>query len=87
MSDPVPGNVPDELVQAVQFAIREAADECGVIAADDEGENALRFFDLATADALAVVLPVVRQQIAIELGGMDRYEFDNWFARVIRGDP
>ena len=77
MTDPVPGDVPDELVQKVQWAIREAADECGIILAADEGENALRFFDLATDAVLAVVLPVVRQQAAdqIEREGREAVQF------------
>ena len=88
-----------EAHQAIQFAIREAADECGIISAADEGENALRFFDLATDAALAAVLPVVRRQIADEIEALPvvftkdqramqlQHALQVRAARVVRGDP
>lgn len=61
------GDLPPQIRASIEHAIRDAADECSLIADDDESENSLRFIDFATDGVLAVALPLIRAHIADEL--------------------
>jgi len=94
MSDPaVPGDVPDELVELAAKVMVEHADAEGVW--NDIPETARIYWRDKAQAVVAVVLPVVRQQIANEIrwyrDGMHspaaREIVNGCVARVVRGDP
>src|SRR5215468_3391146 len=99
---PVTGNVPDELTElAAKTEFDYDADaHNGPPYWDDAGEDVKRQYRDGMRATLAVVLPVVRRQIADEIeakfaaahGFPDWWEGEalegiKWAARVVRGDP